>query len=181
MITVTKGMSVQRLQDVDKFNAQAALVEVLLLLKETISDPKLLGDLAQRKADAMKLTTDEEKRRQEALELIGRTDELKQSFLALDQREAKIEQQHKDNLNAVDLMKAEAKQGFDARSKMLAEGENALAKKKAADETSFRDLDAKAKKTLAELEDRKRQLDERESSLNDLYRKIEDVKAALGK
>lgn len=181
MITVIKGMSAQRLQDMDKFNAQAALVEVLLLLKDTIADPKLLADLAQKKVAALKLTNDEEKQRQEALELIGRMDELKQSFQALDQREAKIDQQHKDNLNQIEAMKAEARQGFDARDRALKEGEGALAKKRAAAESTFREAEAQAKKLFSELEDRKRHLDERESSLNDLYKKIEDVRNALGK
>jgi chromosome segregation ATPase len=177
---VTKGMSVQRLQDVDKFNAQAALVEVLLLLKETISDPKLLGDLAQRKAEALKLTTDEEKKRQEAMELIARTDELKNSFRALDERERKIDQQHKDNLRAIDEEKASAKAAFDARERAIKEGETALAKKKAQDQADFMDKDAKAKKTHDDLERRMRELDDRGNSLNDLYNKIEAVKSALG-
>lgn len=148
---VTKGMSVQRLQDVEKFNAHAALVELLLLLKDTVTDPKLMSDLAKRKADALKLTDDEEKKRLEALDLISRTDELKNSFLALDERERKIDQQHKDNLGSIDRMKAEAKQGFDTRDRQLKEAETALGKKHVVADGIVKSAQDKAKQLDDEL------------------------------
>lgn len=163
---VTKGLSIQRLQDVERFDAHAALVETLLLLKDMVANPKLLNDLAIRKAEALRLTQDEEKKRQEALELISRTDELKHSFVALDDRERKIDQQHKDNLNAVDLMKAEAKQGFDAREKSVREAEQVLAEKKASDEKDFQKRQAKLKSLETE----------HQKKINDLAARNEDLK-----
>lgn len=189
MVMVTKGLSMQRLQDVEKFDAHAALVELLLLLKDTVSDPKLMNDLAKRKVEALKLTADEEHKRQEALDLISRTDELKNSFLALDQREAKITQQHKDNLNQIDLMKAEAKSGFDARDKAMKESELALAKKKTADEALNQQMLAKHKQLEAELRKRQDDMDKKNDYLkgweNDIAQRLNSVvdreKALFGK
>lgn len=165
MITVTKGMSVQRLQDVEKFNAHAALVELLLLLKDTVSDPKLMADLAQRKVAALKLTEEEEKRRQDTLDLIARTDELKNSFVALDQREAKVDQQHKDNLNLIEKMKADGQSALNARDRAVKEGEQALAKKKAADEEANKAVVAKFRKMEEDLSKRQQDMDKKNEYL----------------
>lgn len=146
MNTSTMGLNARRLQDVEKFNAHAAAVEMLLYIRDVVTNPKTLTDLAKAKAEALKLTEEEEKKRQDAIELIARTDELKHSFNALDEREKVLDQKHKDNLNSIDGLKAEMKQTFDARDRAMKDAESKAAKALAAADTINKTAEDNAKR-----------------------------------
>ena len=121
MLTVTKGLSVSRMQDVEKFNSHVALVEMMILLKELMSNPKTISDLGKAKIEALKLTEAEEKKRNEALEIIAKSDDIKVYAKQLDERAESIQKQHDQNLSYVDKLKAELEEKYAERHKRLNE------------------------------------------------------------
>lgn len=179
MVMSTMGLNARRLQDVEKFNAQAATVELLLYIRDLVANPKILTDLAKAKADALKLTDEEETKRQEALALIARTDELKNSFGALDEREKVLDQKHKDNLNLIEGMKNELKAKYDARDKALRDEEDKIAKTRAAADTLHKTVTETAKTLENDARKRQDTLSQKEDYLkgweNELSRRHGEV------
>lgn len=189
MVMVTKGMSAQRIQAVEDFDARASLVDLLLLLQEVVTNPKAMLDLAKAKSDALALTKEEEKRRMDALELIGRTEELKASFKLLDEKQAKVEQQHKDGLKQIDSMKTEAKQSFDSRDRAIKELEEKTSKIKSTADNALKAAQDVQKRAEEDIRKREEALKERDDGLKnferDLARRFDEIsareKALLGK
>lgn len=173
MTMATMGLSKQRLQHVERFDSHAALIEVLLLLRETIANPRIMSDLATAKIDAMRLTEDEEKKRLEAMALIARTDEIKNSFGALDARESRIDQQHKENLSKIEAMKTEARQGFEIRERALKESEDQLRKKHSSADIVVKTSEDSAKRTEDELRKKADDLAKKDEYLKGWERDLE--------
>lgn len=183
---ITKGLSAQQAQSVEKFDSQMVLIDNLVALRDLLSNPKALKDLADRKLEAIQITDQEEKKRLDALTTIAKGDELRKLAAELERRGKELDQTHEDDLAAIEQMKADAKRGFDEREQGLLNRDNAIKqaeadidKKKLVAQENQRSAESKLNERSAQLDKREQTLNERESGLNDLQRKIEEVKSAL--